>query len=258
MIFFDIDGTLISKQEDGIPDSAVRAIRQAQKNGHVCLVNTGRSYKLVGGWLPKLLEFDGYLCGCGTHIIYRGRTLIHKTFPGELSRHMIERLERYGIDAVLEGSENNYHNRLERMHTKVFHDYMLRFAGEGYGSYEEAPGHFDKFYCYAPESGQIQGFRREYGEWLDFIDREKGFYEVVPRGFSKAGGMRRVAEHLGVSMEDTAAIGDSNNDLSMLKCAHAAIAMGNGSRAVKEIADYVTGEVEGDGIRDALDWLGVL
>lgn len=258
LIFFDIDGTLIAKHGHEISESAREAVCQARKNGHICLVNTGRTYKLVGDWLPGLLEFDGYLCGCGTHIIYRGQTLLHKTFDIAAARHIIEGLEKYKIDAVLEGSENNFHNRLERMHTKVFRSYMEPFAGEGYGGYEEAPGRFDKFYCYAPAPGQIQGFYGEYEGLLDVINREKGFYEVVPKGFSKGGGIRYMAEYLGVSIENTAAIGDSNNDLDMLECAGYAIAMGNAGAAVKEMADYITTDIEEDGIRNGLDWLKVL
>ena len=59
-------------------------------------------------------------------------------------------------------------------------------------------------------------------------------------------------------MEDTVAIGDSNNDLPMLQCAHTSIAMGNSSKQVLEAADYITTDVDKDGIWNALKWLGVL
>ena len=93
---------------------------------------------------------------------------------------------------------------------------------------------------------------------LDFIDRENGYYEVVPKGCSKATAMHFLADFLHVSMEDTVAIGDSNNDLPMLQCAATSIAMGNSSKAVLEMADYVTTDVMEDGIWNALQWLGVL
>ena len=58
-------------------------------------------------------------------------------------------------------------------------------------------------------------------------------------------------------MEETAAIGDSSNDISMLAAAGHSIAMGNATAAVKELAEFVTTDVDGDGIRNALKWLGV-
>ena len=59
-------------------------------------------------------------------------------------------------------------------------------------------------------------------------------------------------------MEDTVAIGDSNNDITMLECVNTSIAMGNSSKAVLEMADYITTDVDEDGIWNALEWLGVL
>ena len=67
-----------------------------------------------------------------------------------------------------------------------------------------------------------------------------------------------ITDYLKIPMEDTVAIGDSNNDLPMLKYAHTSIAMGNSSEQVLETADYITTDVDKDGIWNALKWLGVL
>ena len=100
--------------------------------------------------------------------------------------------------------------------------------------------------------------KHDLSEILDFIDREQGFYEIVPKGYSKATAIRYITDYLKIPMEDTVAIGDSNNDLPMLKYAHTSIAMGNSSKQVLETADYITTDVDKDGIWNALRWLGVL
>lgn len=258
LIFFDIDGTLISEKDNSMLESTKDAIKIARANGNICMVNTGRSYKLVGDWLPKLVDFDGYLCGCGTHIIYHGNTILHETFDVNTAQFIIDGLEKYKIDAVLEGSDNNYHNELDKMHTDKFRNFMKSFKKHNYGLYSEACGNYDKFYCYAPEKWQIEGFMKEYEHLLDFIDRERGFYEIAPKGFSKASAMEYIANKLEIPMEDTVAIGDSNNDLLMLRCAHTPIAMGNGNDNVKSIAKFITTDVDDNGIYNALEWLGVL
>ena len=54
LIFFDIDGTMIDEETKVVPESAIEAVRRARENGHVCVINTGRSKKLVdicGRWL---------------------------------------------------------------------------------------------------------------------------------------------------------------------------------------------------------------
>ena len=79
----------------------------------------------------------------------------------------------------------------------------------------------------------------------------------MPKGFSKASAMNFVADALKIPMNRTVAIGDSSNDIPMISRAAIGIAMGNATEDVKEIADYVTTDVDSDGIWNALKWLGV-
>lgn len=257
LIFFDIDGTLIGSQGQILAQSTKEAINKARENGHICIVNTGRTWKMVGDWMPKQARFDGYLLGCGTAARYRGELLWHRTFSVEQGRRIIESLERWGIDALLEGDEENYTKKLTQFHGEVFRRYMETRYRRECGAWEEVYGRFDKLFLYA-DDGQLERFRWELGQELAFIDRERGFWEVVPAGCSKGRGMERLAERLGIPMGDTVAIGDSNNDLEMLECAGTAIAMGNATKAVKDLADYVTTDVMEDGIRNALEWLGAI
>ena len=42
-LFFDVDGTLIDEQTKIVPESTLRALKQAEKNGHLVFINTGRT-----------------------------------------------------------------------------------------------------------------------------------------------------------------------------------------------------------------------
>lgn len=209
-------------------------------------------------WLPGQAEFDGYLLGCGTMARYRDKILWHRTFSKEQCSRIIEAMDRYGIDALLEGEKENYTKKLSDFHTETFRKHMaIRYHRE-YETREEAIGHFDKLFLYADPGEGLENFRREFQEELIFIDRDYGFWEVIPVGCSKGLAMEKLAEALGIPMADTAAIGDSNNDLEMLQCAGTSIAMGNATQAIQDMADFVTTDVMADGIWNALDWLGVL
>ncbi len=258
LIFFDIDGTLVGRDGRTMPDSARAAIQRARAGGHICVINTGRTLTLVGADITGQTEFDGLALGCGTMVIYRGQTLLHKTFSEEESMRIIDGLYRYEIDACLEGSENNYRDSEERIFTETYRRFINRFGGFGYGSFQEAPGHFDKFYAYADRPEKMEGFRREFEDRLDFVDRKGGYFEIMPRGYSKASAVDFVAGALGIPMEETAAIGDSSNDIPMIERAHIGIAMGNATPDVKEIADYVSTDIEENGIENGLRWLKVI
>ena len=74
----------------------------------------------------------------------------------------------------------------------------------------------------------------------DFIRSEKELYEILPKGASKGGLLTKLAELLGISMERTIAVGDYNNDVSMLRAAGLSFAVSNAVPAAKEAADHVT------------------
>lgn len=258
LIFFDIDGTLVGEDGCVIPESARSAVRRARANGHICMINTGRTMTLVGTELTEQTEFDGLVLGCGTMVVYRGKTLLHETFSPEEGADIIDGLYRYEIDACLEGSENNYRDSDDRIFTETYRRFISRFDGFGYGSFREAPGHFDKFYAYVDSMEKMDGFRREYEDRLDFVDRKGGYFEIMPRGFSKASAMDFVAGALGISREETVAIGDSSNDIPMIERAHIGIAMGNATEDVKKAADHVSTDIGDNGIENALRWLGAI
>ncbi|GAB3791520.1 HAD family hydrolase [Nocardioides ungokensis] len=81
--------------------------------------------------------------------------------------------------------------------------------------------------------------------------------DLAPVGVSKASGLQRVAEELGVGPEDVLAIGDGRNDIEMLQWAHRGVAMGQAVEEVRTAAHAVTGSVYDDGVATELDrWFG--
>mgnify|MGYP002761516348 FL=1 len=239
-------------------ESTKEAIRIARANGHICMINTGRTKRLVGENLTGQVEFDGLLLGCGTEIEYQGKSLMHKTLTLEESRKILEAMKKYHVDGVLEGHDEDFAPRGDEVYTDAFRGMAAEIEERKYASYAQAPGNYDKLFVCAETPAGMDGMKRDLSDILDFIEREHGFYELVPTGYSKATAIHYIADRLNIAMEDTVAIGDSNNDLPMLKCAHTSIAMGESSPQVLEMADYITTDVDKDGIWNALKWLGVL
>lgn len=85
LIFFDIDGTLLDEQSGSVPASTIEAIEKAQKNGHLCFINTGRPISTIDKVITDL-PFDGYVCGCGTYIEYQQKILFHTELDFELRK----------------------------------------------------------------------------------------------------------------------------------------------------------------------------
>jgi len=75
---------------------------------------------------------------------------------------------------------------------------------------------------------------------FDFIRSEFTLYEILPKGIGKGTAIVKLCEHLGVDINKTIAIGDYDNDISMLKAAKIGIAVSNACEAAKAAADYIT------------------
>ena len=74
ILFFDIDETLLSHRTLEIPESAKKSIKKAKENGHLVFINTGRTISVVNREI-KELDFDGYICGCGSYIEVNGEVI---------------------------------------------------------------------------------------------------------------------------------------------------------------------------------------
>ena len=70
--------------------------------------------------------------------------------------------------------------------------------------------------------------------------------------------MKFFEKSLGILPEEMMAFGDAQNDMDMIEYAGIGIAMGNAEESLKEIADYVTTDVDDDGVLNALKEYGIL
>lgn len=258
MIFFDIDGTLLDDEQGIVPESAVRALHQARKNGHLLFLCTGRCHAI---WPEEILKigFDGVVGGCGTHIIYHGEELLHARLEPSLQREMAEDLVRYHIDGVLEGKFNSYFRRDYWMPVvkKIFEENGT-FSPKCQLYWDDENLDFDKMALWFDESSDMEAFKAKYEDRFEFIPRDSTFYEVVPKGYSKATGIEFLCERLGIDRADTMGVGDSTNDLPMLNYTGISVAMGSGNPDIFPVVDYVTAAVMDDGIEKALRRFGII
>jgi len=102
------------------------------------------------------------------------------------------------------------------------------------------------------ESSDMKSFKKQWENTFDFILRDPTFYEVVPKGYSKATGIDFLCKRLEIDRAHTVGIGDSTNDLPMLDFTGISIAMGSGNPDIFPSVDYVTAAVMEDGIEKAL------
>ncbi len=79
-----------------------------------------------------------------------------------------------------------------------------------------------------------------YGDYLSLMYSNDYYLELIPKESGKGNALLRLAEHLGISKENTIAAGDAENDASMIAAAGLGIAMINGDEQAKNAANVIT------------------
>ena len=78
-------------------------------------------------------------------------------------------------------------------------------------------------------------------------------FEITNKGVSKGNAVKILVEYYGIKSEQVICIGDSENDLSMIKFAGLGVAMGNADDVIKESAKYITDTNNCDGVAKAIE-----
>ena len=81
---------------------------------------------------------------------------------------------------------------------------------------------------------------------------EVDFINVLAPEVSKGEALQALASFLGIPLAEVVAIGDGPNDISLLASAGLAIAMGDAPDELKAVADYVTLDVDHNGLAEAI------
>lgn len=269
LIFLDIDGTLTLPGSFTPPDSALAAIRAAQRKGHKVFLCTGRNYTMLSPLLKY--GFDGVIGSAGGYIRY-GEQVVYDHPMTEDQRDRIVRLLRgSGVLCVLEAKDAVFGDDLlsgflaeqgmdnsEILRWKATRTGELR--GRSWEEYDGRPVYKACFRCQS-ESQLTEARKALEGEFSFCIQSEPGASQVngelINRAFNKGTGILRICQHLGVDIRDTYGFGDSMNDLEMIQMAGVGVCMENGNARLKTFADYICPPVEQDGLAKAFDHLGL-
>ena len=257
--FFDIDGTLTSEKDGSVPESAKAAIRKARQAGNLMFINTGRCFQNVE---PRFREvgFDGYVNGCGTHIMIGDETLFYMTQPADRIHDIIRLSRELDIDILY---ECRYFVTFDPMRKLRHPDAIAqrdRFLERDYDIFmdiDDPSFTCDKFVIWFRKESQLKEIRKFTDKYFECIDRGGIFREFVPIGYSKATGLQMILDHYNLPLEAAYAFGDSNNDRAMLSYVKHSVVMGNTeSEEILKNAAHVAGKASEDGLAKALSDLG--
>jgi 5-amino-6-(5-phospho-D-ribitylamino)uracil phosphatase len=253
LIALDLDGTLLAPDETISPRNRT-AIKDALKAGIRVVLVTGRGVDVPIRVSKELgLNLPVICChGALTKDFGANKTLESIPVPLPYAKQMVAFAEREGLAIAIYVEEAFY--RLQG--SEIFMDDM-----RGPGWYE-APS-LSQILTQAPTFIRFMGeesvrrMQREFGDlplsfryetWNDFVE-----CAVLNRDASKKNALARLCADFGIPAERVLAIGDSRNDVPMLRWAGTGVAMGNALPEVRESVRYVTARNDQDGVARAVE-----
>lgn len=263
LVVLDIDGT-IAGESNQVRPAVVETIQRVQAQGIAVALATGRMFgsalrfhQKIQSTLP-LIAYNGAL----TQHPHSQEILRQWSLPTAIALELLDYFESPDLRPKLE--VHCYHNDqlYVREITPETHRYMARS-----GMMARAIGDLRpvierstvKLLAVSQHTGLIENLIVELGEKyaaqsVHLTQSTEIYFEITHAQANKGLAVQQLAEEvLGLQRENVLAIGDNFNDQEMLKYAGIGIAMGNAPAPIKAIADWVTDDVEVDGVKLALE-----
>jgi Cof subfamily protein (haloacid dehalogenase superfamily) len=253
IVFFDIDGTLLT-EEKVIPESTKKAVRMLQERGIYTAIATGRTPQMFN-WILKELNIHSYVSINGQYVIFEGQEIYSNPINPKILIDILNMAESKGHaiaycnhQKITVSKENN------PLILASFNALKLDYPPVDRDFYKHAIVYQAHLFC---DSQDEYMYIKHFPE-CTFIRWHDYAVDILPKGCSKAVGIRKLLDVIGIKNENCYAFGDGLNDIEMLSSVGTGIAMGSAVPEAKAVADIITTTSHDDGILNGLIDLGLL
>lgn len=251
--FFDVDGTLLSHKTKQIPPSARSALEKLKAAGIRCVVSTGRQIREMDKLPMGALTFDGYITMNGQLTLDQHRQPLYgMPLTGEVKEYALKLFAQREIPVILVEPDRLYLNFENQRVTDVQTAISSKVPPLG----EYAGGDFYQACVYITE--EERWVLEPIADKCEITRWHMGGVDVIAKGGGKRTAVQRYLEETGIRPEEAIAFGDGENDIGMLQLVGIGVAMGNAEASVRQNADYVTADIDEDGIEKALRHFGLI
>lgn len=255
-VFLDLDGTLLSHATGRVPQSAIGALAGLRDRGIRVFLASGRHYleladlPLAGVTFDGMVLANGSVCMDGSGSVFFGEML-----PQESVKAMLDEVERDPFPCWVLEPKDTYINYVDE--SVLQGQAAVQSPPMPVGDITRALGRDVCMIVAFMEEPRMLAFAKSRPELL-VTSWAPGCFDVVCARAGKDRGIRETLRHFGLAGDEVLAIGDGPNDCAMLRAATYGVAMGNGHEACKAAADFVTGDIDEDGLCKALAHYGLL
>lgn len=269
LIAIDVDGTLLTTKKE-ISPATKESIRQAAQRGIHIVISTGRSYGEAIFFAKQLEICSPIITANGAYIKVpeREEPLFQSPLGEDLASQILEICQKHRIMPNFHTSQKIYYGnliykwvlaimsrqaRFKPQITAVDRQYVAR-SKQWRAIIAKERDQIVKCVVLHISKEKISRLKEALMaiNALEVVSSGTNNVELTRKGVSKGSGINILARHYHLTKEEIMAIGDSENDLTMIETAGLGVAMGNGLDLLKEKADYITDTNDRDGVAKAI------
>lgn len=252
-IFFDIDDTLIRKSDSLIPESTISALTTLHQKGILTGIITGRSPSILPQAIRKLMakcHIELLSTTNGQYSEYRGKPIHQHPLPYQDLEKFVILAQQKNWAYLLHSNTELTVSRLDRLVMPTMYGVSPWFVNPHRWQETEI---YQLAYFIEDKVALVEALAPlNLSELYQVAQWHPTGIDVIPQSGSKARAIREICRALNIDLAKTMAFGDGDNDIEMLQTVGIGIAMGNACPALKSVADYITTNIEDNGIANAL------
>ena len=267
-VLLDMDGTLLGNSQVAVSVRNMTALQKALEQGVHIIPCTGRVYDMLP---PQLLTQPGlryFVTSHGARAYDRELdvSIYEDLIPAEQAARLMELLEDKGLynEIAADGTIYLEKSVADNMDMAVVPPHHVWYVMDRCYTAAEKPSAYFREHGTAVEKMNIYGIPEALQQEVYDAVTATGFVKHTRPGagknlefshhtLSKLRAVDAILEKLGISYEETLAIGDSSSDVEIIKACGIGVAMGNAPEEIKAIADVVTDLNTKDGLAAALE-----
>lgn len=261
LIALDMDGTLLTSDKKIHPDT-VRDIAYATGQGLHVVYCSGRTLVELRPYEDLLpdIRFAVSTSGSEVYDFHEKKFVFRKSIPIDVARKIVSLIgEQAGMLQFLTDGvsiiRGDVLDHMEEYHMGVYEDLYRKVAITVPGMMDELDRHesISKInYYFRSREDWEEAYGKVKNLPLTFACPEEYTLEMTYEGVSKALGLQKLAEALGISMEETIGIGDGDNDRAVLEAVGLSVAMGNADPGLRNLCTLVTDDNDHNGVGKAI------
>ncbi|MBU1142400.1 MAG: Cof-type HAD-IIB family hydrolase [Firmicutes bacterium] len=254
LVVADLDGTLVHK---GFSKETLNTVKKLQDQGLIFTIATGRHFLTAKDYVKELnVKYPAiYSNGAYIYDMENNKVIYQALIDESTSLQVMEICNRSKVDFIIYTVNHIYTTQKARdKMVSIIGIYDMEIVSEDELKLSVKNGVI-KILVIDDDMKRIKEVRETLSQIKEIypIQSQKNFLDIGHHLANKGNALSILAKHFNISLQDSMAIGDQENDIKMIQVAGVGVAMGDGSSLLKDEADFITKSFQENGFSYAVE-----